>query len=89
MTSLLSKLFPPKIVRYDQLMVISPDNMFLQSMADTLGEQANVQLAMNTRIVLNGATIHLGDDETALALFQRRWWTSKPAVTVALLRNGR
>ena len=80
-------LFPPSVTRYDQLIMVSPDPALLRDVADTLGQHEHVSLHLSCKVNINGHSIHMAQDELAFVLMRRRWWSRKPAITVALLNN--
>lgn len=87
--NLIEYLLPPKILRYDQLIVISPDSAALRSLSETFGMNDAISLQMSYEFVINKKRIFLDKNEVAFAMLQRRWWTRTPAVTVSILRNVR
>jgi len=82
-------LFPPSVLRYDHMYVVSPEHDAIKDMSKRIGSVGDISFHIRPIIKVNGRTFHLAKNDTAMIFSRQRWWTSKPAVTVALLRKSR
>ena len=80
-------LFPPNVIEYDQMIVTAPDSSLLRNISETLGPHPHVQLHASYHVKVAGKRIHIGNQQMAFVLLKRRWWTRKPAVTIAIVNR--
>lgn len=78
-------IFPPKIQRIHQLVVVSADRELLKKSTKLLGPNKQIVITHKQRVIIKNRPFYLDKNEMAVITTRYRRWGLPPAVSVAIL----